>query len=245
MSLDQKKINKTNIENFFKERAINHDIKNPLKSVIYQDKNPSLAKKRDNYEKNKIKKILKPSKSDVILDIGCGIGRWAEEMSGSVKEYVGIDYISEFIDIANAKYKNNTNTHFICLDGTKLSNLEVKNLSPYTIVMIIGFFMYIDNEEIYDVLNQVLKVSNEETQIIIREPIGVDKEVVLNNVWSNEMETHYSATYRTCDQFKKIFNDVLIKEGYSLVVDEKLFPDELNNRIDTRQHLFILKKISI
>ena len=73
----------------------------------------------------------------------------------------------------------------------------------------------------------------------------MDKEVVLNNVWSNEMETHYSATYRTCDQFKKIFNDVLIKEGYSLVVDEKLFPDELNNRIDTRQHLFILKKISI
>ncbi len=124
MSLDQKKINKTNIENFFKERAINHDVKNPLKSVIYQDKNPSLAKKRDKYEKNKIKKILKPSKSDVILDIGCGIGRWAEEMSGSVKEYVGIDYISEFINIAKAKYKNNNNTHFICLDGTKLSDLE-------------------------------------------------------------------------------------------------------------------------
>lgn len=244
MSLDQKKINKTNIENFFKERAINHDVKNPLKSVIYQDKNPSLAKKRDKYEKNKIKKILKPSKSDVILDIGCGIGRWAEEMSGSVKEYVGIDYISEFIDIAKAKYKNNTNTHFICLDGTKLSNLEVKNLSPYTVVMIIGFFMYIDNEEIYDVLNQILKVSNEETQILIREPIGVDKEVVLNNVWSNEMETHYSARYRTSDQFKKIFNDLLIREGYNLVVDEALFPKQLNNRIDTRQHLFYLKKMS-
>ena len=94
-------------------------------------------------------------------------------------------------------------------------------------------------------LNQILKVSNDETQIIIREPIGVNKELVLNNVWSNEMETHYSAKYRTSDQFKKIFNDVLIKEGFSLVVDEKLFPDELNNRIETRQHLFILKKVSI
>jgi hypothetical protein len=59
------------------------------------------------------------------------------------------------------------------------------------------------------------------------------------------METFYSARYRTCDQFKKIFNDVLIKKGYNLIVDEALFPEQLNNRIDTRQHLFYLKKNSI
>ena len=240
-----KTINKKKIKRFFEERANTHDENNPLKSVIYQDKNPSLAKKRDDYEKNKIQKILELSESDVILDIGCGIGRWAREMSGMVKKYIGIDYISEFINIAKIKHESNTNVHFICLDGTKLLNPEVKNHSPYTIVMIIGFFMYIDTEECYDVLRQVLKVSNDKTQIIIREPIGVDKEVVLDNVWSEEMGTHYSARYRTSDQFKKIFNDVLIRQGYNLVVDEALFPKQLNNRIDTRQHLFYLKKISI
>ena len=65
-----------------------------------------------------------------------------------------------------------------------------------------------------------------------------------DNVWSEEMGTHYSARYRTSDQFKKIFNDLLIREGYNLVVDEALFPKQLNNRIDTRQHLFYLKKMS-
>ena len=245
MIKNNKKVNSDNIKKFFEERANKHDENNPLKSVIYQDKNPSLAKERDLYERNKIRNLLKISKDDVVLDVGCGIGRWAGEMSGMVKKYIGIDYINEFINIAKTKYKSNSNTYFICLDGTKLSNFEVKNHSPYNVIMIIGFFMYIDTEESYEVLRQILEVSANESQIIIREPIGVDKEVVLDNVWSEEMETFYSARYRTCDQFKKIFNDVLIKKGYNLIIDEALFPEQLNNRIDTRQHLFYLKKNSI
>ena len=154
---DEKKLDKKNIKMFFKERAKKHEEKYPLKSVIYQDKNPSLAKERDLYEKNKIRNLLKISKDDVVLDVGCGIGRWAGEMSGMVKKYIGIDYINEFINIAKTKYKSNSNTHFICLDGTKLSNFEVKNHSPYNVIIIIGFFMYIDTEEGYEVLRQILE----------------------------------------------------------------------------------------
>ena len=45
-------------------------------------------------------------KDDVVLDDGCGIGRWAEGMSNVVKKYVGIDYTNEFINIAKKKFKN-------------------------------------------------------------------------------------------------------------------------------------------
>jgi hypothetical protein len=161
-----------------------------------------------------------------------------------VKKYVGIDYTSGFIDIAKANYKNKRNAHFICLDGTKLSDLEVKRHSPYTVILIIGFFLYIHNKEGRDVLRQALEVSADESLIIIREPIAVEKEVVLDNVWSEDMGTYYSARYRTRGWFIRMFNDVLFEEGYSLIVDEALFPEHLNNRIESRQHLFVLKKMA-
>ena len=163
-------------------------------------------------------------------------------MKNSVKKYVGIDYTSEFINIAKEKFKKKKNLHFICLDGSKLSNEEVISHSPYSIIMVLGLFPYIDDEEGYDILKQVVKVSANKSTIIIREPIAIEKEMILNNVWSDDMETFYSAKYRTLDWFKKMFSDLLLKEKYELFFDEPLFPDNLNNRKETRQHLFCLKK---
>ena len=106
MSDGNRKIDKKNIKLFFEQRAKTHDENHPLKSVIYQDKNPSLAIERDILEKKKIKKILNISKNDVVLDVGCGIGRWADGMSHVVKKYVGIDFTNEFINIAKKNIKN-------------------------------------------------------------------------------------------------------------------------------------------
>jgi SAM-dependent methyltransferase len=242
MSDTNHRINKKNIETFFKERANKHDELNPLKTVIYQDKNQVLAKERDTYEKNKIKSLVNFSKNQVVLDIGCGIGRWADEISSEVKNYIGIDYIREFIDIANLKYKNKKNTNFFCVECTKLSNSDVISHSPYSVIMILGLFPYINNKEGYEILNEIKTIGSDFNQIIIREPVGVQKELVLNNVWSEDMETKYSAKYRTRTWFKKMFDKTLMNEGYKLIVDEPLFPEYLNNRLETRQHLFCLKK---
>ena len=56
----------------------------------------------------------------------------------------------------NYGYQNNI--HFICLDGTKLSHPEVKSHSPYTVIIIVGLYLYIDNEEGYNILKQILEI---------------------------------------------------------------------------------------
>ena len=243
MSNAEKKIDKKNIKAFFKERAKKHDKKNPLKSVIYQDKNPKLAKDRDKYEKNKITKLININQDDIVLDIGCGIGRWAERVSKVAKKYVGIDYISDFIDIAKVKHKKNANTYFVCLDGVKFINSKIKFHSPYTVFIVMGLYPYINDKEGYNVLKNILKICANKSKIIIREPIATKKQIALNNIWSDDMETHYTATYRTHDWFKKMFDDILFKEGFSLIIDEALYPKHLNNRKETKQHLFCLEKI--
>ena len=39
-----------------------------------------------------------------------------------------------------------------------------------------------------------------------------------------------------------MFSDLLFEEGYNLIIDEALFPNHLENRKETMQHLFCLKK---
>ena len=105
-----------------------------------------------------------------------------------------------------------------------------------------GLYPYINDKEGCDILKNLLKVNANKSKIIIREPIAVKKEIILDNVWSEDMETYYSAKYRTHDWFKKNFNEILFKEGYNLIIDEPLYPKKLNNRIETKQHLFYLTR---
>ena len=235
-------LKKKNIKNFFKQRAKTYNKFNPLKTVIYQDKNPSLAKKRDKFEKKKIKKIIKLNENDVVLDIGCGIGRWAEKISKRVKKYVGIDYSEDFIKIAKKKYFKEKNINFICLEGPNLLDAKVKAHSPYTVILIMGLFPYINEKESYNIIKKIKKINSKNCKIIIREPIAIDKEFVLDNVWSDDMETSYSAKYRTYKWFKRMFISTQLSKFYKIIIDEPLYPNHLNNRKETRQHLFYLKK---
>lgn len=235
-------INNKNVKTFFRQRAKLHDVKNPLKTVIYQDKKPHLAIQRDIYEKKKIKKLINIDKEDSVLDIGCGIGRWANEMPNKIKKYVGVDNSIEFIKIAKKNIQKKKNKFFICLEGSNLLSPQIKSHSPFTIILIMGLFPYIDNNSCYKILNKILKINTLNTKIIIREPIAIKKELVLDNVWSDDMETFYSAKYRTHNWFNQIFKETLLKNGYKIVKDEHLYPKYLNNRKETRQHLFYLKR---
>jgi SAM-dependent methyltransferase len=76
---------------FFEERARRVEHLGPLRAVIYQDKHPDLAERRDEAEKEKLLPILKLAPSLRLLDVGCGTGRWADTVVPLVAAYHGID----------------------------------------------------------------------------------------------------------------------------------------------------------
>ena len=66
-------INQDKTLNFFESRGKHFNAECPLTSILYQDKNPDLAKERDIYEKKIAIPLLRLKKDDDILDVGCGI----------------------------------------------------------------------------------------------------------------------------------------------------------------------------
>ena len=64
-------------------------------------------------------KCLKLAEGDLILDIGCGIGYFASQLSKKHKKVIGVDMLSETIDIAN-KFNAATNIEYIHMDSHEL-----------------------------------------------------------------------------------------------------------------------------
>ena len=99
--------------------------------------------------------------------------------------------------------------------------------------------MYLDDKIVKQVLRHINTLTNRDCRLIIREPIGINDRLTLNNIDSEELNQTYSAVYRTAEEFEKLFQ---VCSDFSIVHNEALYSKDLNNRQETRQNLFILKK---
>ena len=108
-------IDTENTVSFYNQRAktINNR-KQEYTTVLLGDQDPDFSVKWDAYEKQLILPKLKLNQDKVILDIGCGMGRWAEAVADQCKEYYGVDFSSEMIAVAKENIKNE-NCHFYAM----------------------------------------------------------------------------------------------------------------------------------
>ena len=66
--------------------------------------------------------LLKNNKNKgKMLDIGIGTGRTTHFFASNFEKYIGIDYASHMIEIAEQKYKHFDNAEFYTLDATNMS----------------------------------------------------------------------------------------------------------------------------
>lgn len=67
-----------------------------------------------------ISTLLKLSKDDTVVDVGCDSGLVTERVAGSVKRIIGIDFIGEFIINALINPERSNNAHYIEADAKSL-----------------------------------------------------------------------------------------------------------------------------
>ena len=67
--------------------------------------------------------------------------------------------------------------------------------------------------------------------------------IIIVGLYSEELRDDYNAIYRTRDELLEIFEDTLFENGFSVEQEGYLFEEpELNNRKETSQYYFILKR---
>ena len=97
---DKENIDSEEVKNFFSERA-SRELESDLSIVLFQDKENS---EQRHIEEKKLLYEHINLEGKKVLEVGCGIGRWAEALHGKCKSFLGIDYTEDLIEIANKSY---------------------------------------------------------------------------------------------------------------------------------------------
>lgn len=241
-------IDATATKAFFENRT-KKELPHRYNYVIYQDDTPELALERDQYEKTLIQKYLRLDKNSRVLDIACGVGRWADEVVKHFSKdakgiYVGVDFSEKLLDVARDHFEGNAKCRFLCGAFQNLKRvLEEHGCAiSYDQVLVNGVLMYINDYEVGTCLDSVDAYLMDGGIVYIKEPIGVNERFTLNQFYSEELTSVYSAIYRSLSEYTALFTEAFFKKGYTLVACSPTWPEDLENRKETMNYYWILRK---
>ena len=190
------------VKDFFDNRA-SKEVENILSITMYQDSDV-VEKRHKDESKIVLEKLDVTNKK--ILEIGCGIGRWAEVFEDKCDSYLEIDYSKNLIEIANKTYDYD-NCYFQEMSATDLKIDELKLSPPFDIILIIGVLIYLNDEDIKQMMEEINKVSDENTIVYVRETISyMDTRLTLKDFYSEDLDEEYNAIYRTENELLEYFN---------------------------------------
>lgn len=240
-------------QEFFENRGKNgKQLENKYNYVLFQDDHPELALERDEKEKKKILPYLFNSKDTTsltektALDIGCGVGRWGEELLKHNVHYVGIDYSEHLLSIAKETLGNEKNqVQLIHGAVQELSDLlEREQLEkPFDLILINGVLMYLNDTDLIHVLETVSTLIGENTILYIKETVSKEQRLTLNQFYSKELTQNYSAIYRYVEDYTTLIEELFLEKGkMEWIASGELYEEELKNRKETVDYFYILKK---
>jgi ubiquinone/menaquinone biosynthesis C-methylase UbiE len=229
---DKEDINSEKVKDFFNDRA-NKDFDSDLSIVLFQDKENS--EQRHKEEQELLYKYIDLTGKKV-LEIGCGIGRWAEALHDKCESFLGLDFSEDLIEIANNS-QNYDNCKFQVMSATDIKVDELLIEPPFDVIIFSGVLMYINDEDTGIIMDEVNKVGSENKQVFAMEPTScMETRLTLKDFYSEGLESDYSAIYRTEQEYLDIFEKLNCNE----IITDFIFED-LSDHSETKYRFFVVK----
>lgn len=228
---DKINIDNNSTKEFWQKRANN--INNLQTVLLGSDNTGSEQNIRNENEKRIVEKIIEKIQNPGILDIGCGIGRWAENLQNKFEYYVGVDFSEGFINYASKKFTNFSNVKFY---NNSILNLDKDILtSRFNLIICTGVLMYINDENISNIFKAFRQVS---PVFYIQESISLmEGRLTLNKFESKDLKTDYSAIYRTKQEYEEYFKT----NAFNIIKTDLLLDNKSGAREETNAQYWILK----
>lgn len=229
------------VHRFFEQRALAPAPAGAWTRALCQDHAPELAAARDAYEKRVALELLDFSADQCLLDVGCGVGRWAATAAPLIKHYTGIDFSAALLEHARVLCADLDNVDFIELAAQHVARLETQP-RRFERVVFGGLLMYLNDTDAVACLRGLDRVCTSSARIYIREPMAVTTRLTLDGHWSDELQSRYSAVYRSQPEYAELLSATLGAAGFRTQVFQPAFPAELQNRAETAQQIVLLER---
>ena len=230
---EKEDIDKEDIKDFFDKRA-SKEVDSLMTITSFQEKE-NLDQRQEEESKIVLENIDLTGKK--ILEIGCGLGRWAEIFHDKCKSYLGLDYAENLINLAKENY-NYENCEFQVMSALDIKIDELIIKPPFDIIFIAGVLIYLNDEDISQMIKEINKISSKNKIIYIRETISVmNNRLTLKDFYSKDLDANYNAIYRTKDELLDFFKEF---ENVTNIKTDKIH-ETLNKHDETGYRYFILE----
>ena len=240
-------INESEVKSFF-DRRCEKKLPYLYNYVNYQDKHPELALERDRYEKEKILPLLNLRPGCRVLDIGCGVARWATDgVMGTISSegtYVGVDYTAGLLEMAKQNTASYSNCRFFCGSFQDILSVLPEDLrtARFDVILVNGVMMYINDGDIPTCLGNVNRLLAEGGIAYLKESVGFTERLTLNKTYSDELTSDYSAIYRSIAEYDAFFARCLPDPDFTVLERDDMWKWNLHNRRETTAYYWIIRR---
>ena len=199
-------INEKEVRDFYNKRAaLSSTMKNPLSAVVNGEQNPGQADTRSRFDREYIIPKLGLTKNSAVLDIGCGMGRFAELVLPSCGRYLGADFAPEMIAAAEKRIAAYMQAQYVCASFSELMNKPDSFFGgKFDCVVLLGVCMYINDTELVKCLTRLAGLLNDKCVMYVGDAVG----------------------YRTAEEYVELYS-IFTKQGFRFT-EQAYFPPEVN-----------------
>ncbi len=211
-------INPDNTRNFYNNRAkAIKDMDNPYVSVLLGDQNPEYALAWNTFEKENILPKMNIDNTCNVLDIGCGMGRWAEVLIPISGYYCGTDMSSEMIKCARERnHYPEKKYDFFNYGFEEFCRLPLDQLPcRFNRLWVCGVMMYINDDVLIKGMGQLLGKMEEHAKVYFTETIAVSERLTLDQFYSEALKADYDVIYRTEKEYNRVY-ETWIEAGFRI-----------------------------
>lgn len=230
------------VHSFWEDRAAQIHTKG-FSTVGLKDQRPGANDLYFQYARDSIVPELHLDAHSRVLDLGCGMGRWAKIMEGSYGTYCGVDFSGKLLEGARE----------ICADipaefhFREQSIVDAVEAGPdglggaFDAVIINGVTLYINDDILDRVFCGLPGFCKANCSIYIGEPLAYQERLTLDNFASSDLNARYSAIYRTPSELEKLLEPM--KQAGFKIEKQGFLPRELGGgKKETNSYLFILRR---
>jgi SAM-dependent methyltransferase len=165
--------------------------------------------------------------SNSILDIGCGDGSMLLSLREftDIGKFYGFDISNNLLSILRNKWGS-----YRKLIVEACNVLEINSFPHTDVTISLGFFPYIFNDsDIEDILDKI-----KSNIVIIRVPCSVGNDAEVINKYSAELNSDYSAIYRTFGKYEE-----LISKKFKINEVSRAYPDSIESKYGTKHYFLV------
>lgn len=169
-----------------------------------------------------------------VLDLGAGVGQWAFRFAEAGARLVtAVEYSAPLAEIgqAEANRRNLGNVRFVVSSAENYSSPQTHDL-----IYISGLFVYMNDDQAERLVHNLSSFCHDQTLVLLRDGTALNARHEINDRMSDHLQSRYSATYRTRQEYIDLFN----QHGFVLQRDENMFDEgcRLNKYPETRLRVF-------